>query len=288
MIRQSPMPSGERYIYKSTEEERAYESSYLKPEEAHARAKAVLSEYEIKPEIFVGLYNDDMLKRDAEEVARLEGTFEQTPSQIYADILEAVTCEQGELSEWFGARSQVIKTARFDDIKNKIDMVVETESEDRQFSHLALGIDVTFGNRDLHKKFDAIRANIDKGKLGQVKYFHSDRQHMTGRLQKVPQVVVGVEIERVKELGLLWMNRRNKELREHPVQMAILEEAALQLKTFAEYAARTDKKDLVDILERELQKINELSEEKRKAGIKSIGQDKVFEEIKRNLQMFNV
>ena len=87
---------------------------------------------------------------------------------------------------------------------------------------------------------------------------------MTGRLQKVPQVVVGVEIERVKELGLLWMNRRNKELREHPVQMAILEEAALQLKTFAEYAARTDKKDLVDILERELQKINELSEEKRK------------------------
>lgn len=273
-------------IYRNTEDERMYESSYLKPEEAHARATETLAEYEIKPETFAGLYGEDILKRDADEVARLEKTFEKTPAKIYGDILEAVACEHGELSDWFGSKSQVIKTARFDDYINKIDMIVETEAENQQFSHLALGIDVTFGSRDLHKKFDAIRANIDKGKLGQVKYFHSDRQNVTGRLRKIPQVVVGVEIERVKELGLLWMNRRNNELREHPVQMAILEEAVLQLKTFADYAKSIGKNDLAAIFERELQKINELLEEKREAGIKSIEQDKVFEEIKRNLASF--
>ncbi|KKW42350.1 MAG: hypothetical protein UZ00_C0010G0006 [Parcubacteria group bacterium GW2011_GWA1_60_11] len=280
------MTAERRPIYQSTEDERRFEHTYLNPEEAHKRAQETLSEYEIKPETFTGLYGADILKHDAEEVARLEALFEQSPSKIYADILEAIACEHGELSNWFGPNSQVIKTARYDDYKNKIDMVVETESENQQFSHLALGIDITFGSKDLHKKFDAIKAGINKGSLGQLKYFHSDRQHFTGRLRKLPQVVVGIEIERVKELGLLWMNRRNKELREHPVQIAILEEAALQLETFVEYSRSINKNDLVVIFERELQKINELLDEKIKAGIKTIKDDKVFEEIKRNLLLF--
>lgn len=274
------------YIYKSAADERQFESSYLKPEEAHSRAKHVLAENEIRPESFSGLYSESMMRRDAEEVARLEAAFAETPSKIYGDILEAVTCEHGELSEWFGQKSQVIKTARFDDYVNKIDMVVETEADNQQFTHLALGIDVTFGSRDLHKKFDAIRANIDRGRLGEVKYFHSDKQQYTGRLRKIPQVVVGVEIERIKELGLLWMNRRNNELRTHPVQIAILEEAVLQLRTFAKYAADIGKQDLAPVFERELQKIEELLAEKREAGITGIEQDKVFDEIQRNLASF--
>lgn len=272
-------------IYRSTADERMFERSYLNPEEAHVRAKETLSEYEIKPEIFSD-YDPAMIKRDAEEVARLEAIFEPTPSKIYGDILEAVACEHGELSNWFGAKSQVIKTARFDDYKNKIDMVVETEAKNRQFSHLALGVDVTFGSNDLHKKFDAIKANIDSGRLGQIKYFHSDRQHFTGRLERIPQVVMGVEIDRVKELGLLWMNRRNKELATHPVQATILEEAALQLETFAAYAKRIGKTEIVSVFERELQKIRELIAEKKAAGIQSFAHDKVFEEIKRNLLSF--
>lgn len=277
--------SEKRPIYRNTEDERMYERSYLNPEEAHSRAKETLSEYEIKPETFSD-YDPAMIKRDAEEVARLEAAFEPTPSKIYGDILEAVACEHGELSNWFGTTSQVIKTARFDDCRNKIDMIVETEAENWQFSHLALGVDVTFGSKDLHKKFDAIKANIDSGKLGQVKYFHSDRQHFTGRLERIPQVVMGVEIDRVKELGLLWMNRRNKDLATHPVQTTMLEEAALQLETFAAYAKRIGKSDITAIFERDLQKTRELIAEKRAGGIQSLSHDKVFEEIKRNLLSF--
>jgi hypothetical protein len=274
-------------IFRTTEDERMYESSYLKIEQAHERAKKVLDEYEIKPETFSGLYGDEILKRDTAEVTRLEGLFERTPSKIYGDILEAVTCEHGELSEWFGPKSQIIKTSRFDDYVNKIDMVVETETEDRRFSHLALGIDVTFGSRDLSRKFDGIRARIDSGELGQVKYFHSDRQHFTGRLQKIPQVVVGVELERAKEVALLWMNRRNKELGEHPMQMIILEESALQLHAFAKYARDRGQIDVANLLEIELQKINELLAMKKTDGIKSLSNDKVFEEIRRNVLSFS-
>lgn len=155
-------------IYRSTADERMFERSYLNPEEAHVRAKETLSEYEIKPEIFSD-YDPAMIKRDAEEVARLEAIFEPTPSKIYGDILEAVACEHGELSNWFGAKSQVIKTARFDDYKNKIDMVVETEAENRQFSHLALGVDVTFGSNDLHTRSSTLSKRTstvgDSGRL---------------------------------------------------------------------------------------------------------------------------
>lgn len=97
---------------------------------------------------------------------------------------------------------------------------------------------------------------------------------------------MGVEIDRVKELGLLWMNRRNKELATHPVQATILEEAALQLETFAAYAKRIGKTEIVSVFERELQKIRELIAEKKAAGIQSFAHDKVFEEIKRNLLSF--
>ena len=269
-----------------------YESSYLKVDEAHERAEKFLDENEIRLETFAGLYDKDLLARDANEVRRLEGTFEQSPSKIHADILEAIVCEQGELSNWFGPESQVIKTSRFDDYIHKIDMIVETKQDGQgvsRFSHLALGIDVTFGSKDLHRKFDAIRANIDSGVLGEVRYFHSDRQHFTGCLRKVPQIVVGIAIERVKELGLLWMNRKSKELSEHGAQVTILEEAALQLNAFAEYAKKSGGKEaanVVPILEKELQKIQELLTEKKKAGLVGLKDDKVFEEIKRNLLSF--
>ncbi len=266
-----------------------YESTYLHVDEAHKRAEKILDESEIKLEMFAGLYGADSLAHDTAEVERLEKGFELRPIKIYADILEAIVCETGELNEWFGPLSQIIKTSAYDDYKNKIDMVVETVGDNQGFSHLALGIDVTFGSQDLHKKFDAIRARIDSGELGEVKYFHSDRQHFTGRLRKIPQVVVGVEIERVKELGLLWMNRKNKELSAHSAQVTILEEAALQLEAFIEYAENSEVEEaqgVAPVLEKELRKVRELLEEKKKQGLVGIKDDKVFEEIRRNLLLF--
>lgn len=274
-------------VYHDTEHERMFETSYLNLEEAQRRAKKILDDAEVKTDLFVGLYDEEVLKRDAHEVERLESLFDRSPSKIFGDILEAVVCEHGELSDWFGPQAQIIKTARFDDYINKIDMVIEFEDDEKRFSHLALGIDVTFGSRDLRKKFEAIRAKIDSGELGEVKYFHSERQHFMGRKRKLPQVVIGTEMERVKELGLLWMNRKNKELGEHPVQIMILEEAMLQLETFADYARHTSKDALTAIFEAELQKIRTLLQEKKTSGMKGIKDDKVFEEIKRNLFSFS-
>ncbi|MDP1689998.1 MAG: hypothetical protein Q8L52_02230 [bacterium] len=265
------------------------ESSYLNLEEAHARATELFAQYEIKPEKFAGMrgYPDAEIRTDTEDVRRREKNFKYDIQSDFADILEAIAFEHGELSEWFGPTSKVIKTSRYDDYFNRVDLVVETEAADQEYSHLALGMDVTFGG-DLHKKFAGIRAKIDQGRLGQVKYFLSDRPDkiFAGPLHNIPEVVVGVEIDRVRELALLWMNKKNKQLGEHPVQRMILREIALQLKTFAAYARHIGKDDLAVILETELQTVEALMKEKRGAGIEVVEQDKVFEEIKLNLAAF--
>lgn len=75
----------------------------------------------------------------------------------------------------------------------------------------------------------------------------------------------------------------------NPIQMTMLEEAALQLEAFRDYAAagKSDTiRELAPILDQKLKDIEKLLKEKRTAGLKSMGPDAVFEEIKRNLQYF--
>lgn len=260
-----------------------------------ARAKERLSAYEVDPKKFKGIYPADEIERDMRKVAELEERFGQSPIKKYGDLFEAVVCEHGELSDWFGPNAQVIKTYRYDDFINKIDLVVETSDAEGEFTQLALGVDVTFGSQDLTKKFTAIRDNIDTGELGHVKYFLADRpgdQKFAGSLHNIPHVVAGMEVDRVTELGLMWMDpKKKKELSVHPIQMIILEEAALQLEAFRDYAAAgTGEKTraLAPILDQKLQDVKKLLREKRAAGIKTIEHDAVFEEIKRNLQLFSV
>ncbi len=270
----------EQYVYQSTEEERSFERSYLNVAEAHAKAVEKLGKYEVDLEMFTGLYGKDIIEKDKAEIDRIKKSWGEQPSKNYADILEAIVCEHGELSDWFGPRAEVIKTSPFDDIRNGIDMVIEFDDEENRFSHLALGVDVTFGNLVVEKKLKHIKDNIDNDHLGQIKYFHSDRQNFTGRLQKIPQVVVGVEIDRVNELGLLWMNRRNKELGNHPIQTIILKEIKIQLEAFRDYTRTQKKTDLVARFEKDLNIVNELLLGKNHTTSGVPITDKVFASIK--------
>ncbi len=287
---------------------KAAESSYLNRDEACAKARALFAEKEISLAIFKDLrdaesktlpgYSEDEIRTDVALAARLRGKYEASDddSKKYSDILEAVIFKCGKDNLWFGANSTAIKTAPFDDFVNHVDLVVETEVADQEYSHLALGVDVTFSG-DLREKFNKIRTAIDKGELGHVKYFLSDRpdpnhpdleepMKFAGPLTNIPWVVVGIEIARAKELGLLWMNNKNTQLGKHPAQRMILRQIALELKTFAGYARRIGRENLAVILETQLKKVEEIMGEKRAAGIKVIESDRVFEEIKNNLAAF--
>lgn len=307
------------YIYRSTEEERAFEKKALDVNAMYERANEIISESEINPldPSYITPYSPAELRADADHVARREKKFEHTPSDLAAKILEALIFEQGELSEWFGQYTQVIRASLYDDVVNGTDFILKTKiakdggreggeqiasilakEKAPASSYLALGIDVTFGTRRIKDKFDHVKKRIDAGELGEIKYCPLDdvdnekgspgTKKLLRKRNDVPQVILGVEIERIHEIALLWQNRRNKELATHPIQITLLEEAILQLEQYAEYARGNDKPVLAQKIEIELAVLQNILAKKKGAGLRGLKNDKVFEEIKFNLLHFYV
>ena len=128
-------------------------------------ARIVLSQCEISPKKFKGIYSDADIQGDIDWAINTEKKFEPSPIKKYGDIFEAIVYERGAKSGWFGTNSQIIKTSRFDDYRNKIDLVVETQDEAGEFTQSALGVDVTFGSQDLAKNISSPTAPSDKNLL---------------------------------------------------------------------------------------------------------------------------
>lgn len=68
----------------------------------------------------------------------------------------------------------------------------------------------------------------------------------------MPRVVLGVERGAVVELARLWIGGKNKELATHPVQIHLLDEIAVQLESYRDYAQNTGKGDLAKVYDKQL------------------------------------
>ncbi|MCA9364038.1 hypothetical protein KC727_02365 [Candidatus Kaiserbacteria bacterium] len=157
-----------------------------------------------------------------------------------ARVLEAIIHEYGELGDWFGENATTIKTSEYDDYVNGVDLVVELSDDD--FSHhLALAVDVTFGSKHVHKKFQKIKEEIDAEKLAEVKYFES--HGFRGTLKQVPRIVVGAECDTVRQLAALWNSGDKAALAGHEIRNILQAEIATELETFLAYAEKNGKRN---------------------------------------------
>ncbi len=218
----------------------------------HEKAKNLIEESRINEEDLRGLYGEQV-SSDLAEVSRLEREFKIRDSdeiaelKKVADIFEATVLDCGELNNWFGENAFTIKTSRFDDYKNGIDMIVEFRNEKPgSASYLGMAADVTFSS-DTGKKFERIRRHIYNGELGRVKYFKSEHMNIEGRLSKLPEVVIGASKKTVMELAEIWVGGDNKKLATHYAQIMILRQMKDQLETFGLYAKSIGRQGLVDI-----------------------------------------
>lgn len=242
---------------------------------AHERARSEVlqnPEYAIQMTDFAAVYNERDIRADLEYVARLEQIFEADNSpeerrvKQVADIFEAIVLDQADMNEWFGDAS-TLKTSPFDDYKNKVDMIAEWFSAEEGSRVLALAVDVTFGKRKVREKLEQIKAEIDSGKLGSIKYFKDERGDFMGMRNNVPRTVVGVSEDVVEEIAELWMNRRNRELAAHPIQQLFVQEILAQLTAMYEYAVAQGKSDAALAYRQALAALRPLQE--AKAGLKS-------------------
>jgi hypothetical protein len=275
------MPNYEKNIFEN-----------LDQENTHDKAVKILRENEIKLADFSDLYGNSVIEEDEKYTQEKENIFHEqmTPQTAkllqLAEILEAIIFEAIEQQNWFGENAFTIKTSRFDDIKNGIDTVVEFVEEDSSASHLALAVDATF-NQDLDKKFDRIKGEIDRGELATIKYFISDNMHFRGELKNIPRAVVGAEVKTIKELARLWIERKNKELAEHPILFQVLEELLIQFKEFEKYAIKTNQDSIAQKYGLAKTKIEKILAQKRKKILDTGIRDDVFSSIKYAAQALN-
>lgn len=243
-------------------------------------AEKLIQENAIDPNMFADLYGRENVERDLKKVSEFEKKFFADPAHKTAKVLEAIMLA-GELHNWFGNNTEVIKSSRFDDIINGTDLILELEEiMPRRFSQVSIAVDVTFGLRQQEKKFERIKDEIDRGKLATIKYFHSEKEHFRGERSNIPRVVIGIEYNRVVELAALWLRKDNVTLATHPVQRVILEEVALQLERFKTYASKTGKTHLAPLFERDLAIIQSILKEKKNIPLGEYEYDRVLQDIK--------
>lgn len=230
--------------------------------EAYEKATKLSEDSAVDPERFTDLYGKENVENDLAEVERLKERFETDDTKKAADILEGIIYQHGELSDWFGPTAETIKTSEYDDIKNGCDLVLEFTEDDRAASHLALAVDVTFGNNIVKEKLERIKKEIDADTLRDIKYFESENHSFRGSLQKVPRVVIGVETETVSELSAAWVRGDNTYIGKSQAQYTLLEEMKIQLETFTEYAEREGHEDVARQYRRALKTLRNILETK--------------------------
>jgi hypothetical protein len=243
----------------------------------------------IKMESFRDLYDPEIIEKDLAYVQEMERRFAEadTPDteerRRLAVVFEAIFHEQAELSEWLGPEAYTRKTSPYDDYKNGVDAVVEFIQEQGGISHLALAIDVTY-SRDTSKKLHRIKSEIERGQLAQVKYYVSDEIGFRGELVRIPRVIVGVDAETIRQLSELWLERDQTYLAEHYIQFQILEEIQMQLVAYKQYAEKIKQHDLIATLNRTLDIVNGIIEEKGDMPREKYMNDKVYLQLKANLE----
>lgn len=266
---------------------------YLHPiiAEAYKKARAILKNDAIDPKNFVHPYGDVSVQNDIALVDKLSAKFEtDEPHKKYADVFEGILYEHIEQSNWFGDTASTIKTSLYDDYVNRVDLIVEFSEASQALSHLGLAVDVTFGTVDMQEKFEKIREEILSGKLTEVKYFESERSQHKGLYQKLPRVVIGADRDRVVELASIWLNpKRKKEFASHSIQKVILQEIAIQLEKFLEFAKTGGEKAivLVPIFEKELSIVQKILVEKKDINSEDYASDRVFGFIKEQSELFS-
>lgn len=226
---------------------------------------------------FVGIYPEEKIKRDQEYVQKKEKEFsekilnpEDEKKIKLAKIFEAIIYQMGELGNWFGESGMIIKSTRYDDIKNGVDLIIEfPKEEDGEEPYLALAVDVTFSSyEDLYKKLERIKDGIERGELAKIEYFKSEHTKFKGGINDIPKTVIGTDTKILYEVMDLWVNEKERELEEHPIQFMILDQIMMQLVKFKEYAESVKKPEIakkynkaIKIMERVLDEKQDLREE---------------------------
>lgn len=278
----------ESRMARKIDRDREHSTPELSPEMARAYEKTELifsdPKYSVQETDFIPAYGQENVATDMSLVKELKAKFEarDTPEKKklkrIADIFEAIVLTQAESRKWFGDAS-TLKTSVYDDYINKVDMITEWFTPKEGSRVLALAVDVTFSAESIQEKLKAIKAEIDRGELGSIKYFKDKRGDFMGIRNNVPRIVVGVSESVIEELADLWVREEHKALEEHPIQILFLDEMLAQLQFMHDYALKRNNVTAALAYKQVLETVRPIHEQKLDLRKRTLSRDGVATEI---------
>ncbi len=212
-----------------------------------AKKERIIDAHRPNERDFSDIYSLEEIEKDLKDLENLEKIWaeedEENQKNDYvkkvSSIYEGVFADQIEANAWFGNNCDTTVTSKYDDVKNKVDVVGIFKQEEKR-SYLGLGVDVTFASDPeiLEEKLNSIKRSIKAGHMPVLKYFQDPE---TGEHKKVflPRIIIGSRLSSAEKLIELWGSndpKRNEKLAQHPVQVKIIFESLFQLRYFHEYA----------------------------------------------------
>ncbi|MFA6306512.1 MAG: hypothetical protein WCV70_01300 [Patescibacteria group bacterium] len=263
---------------------------------AYKKAVELLNEERISQDEFRDLYKSRIIKEHGDYVEqrqqkfKIDNTPEQIEAQKYAIVFEAIIHDQIDMNGWLGEHATAQKASWYDDLKNGIDEIIEFEqTETSSTSHLALGVDITFG-KGIIDKMDSIKKRIDKGNIGVIQYLLTDTYR--GEMKNVPRVIIGVDMKNLNEIIKLWVDNKKRSLAQHHVKFLIISQIEMQLNDFAEYAKKRGKTTIADSYGRVLKIVQNIRDEEEKkypgeSNNINFGEDRVCSDIQKYCNSLN-
>jgi hypothetical protein len=267
---------------------------------------ALMEERErIEMDEFEDLYD---VESDKETIKEFEKKFEQDPTlnkeaDYFTELFEALFTDLAEKGRWFD-EAVIQNASRYDDVVNGIDIIAEFQKEG-MFSHLGFAIDLTFSNK-IRFKLNRIKREIESGELAKIKYYlSSEEAGVRGELRNVPRVIVGADVNSIKNLTSLWFQKRQisesideagqtanikkamqsklKEavdnLKGHDIQHRVLRQIEFQLEKFIEFARKEEKTEVAEKLQTSLDKVRQIMDIKGTPELEDDFLDLLEEEI---------
>jgi hypothetical protein len=168
-----------------------------------------------------------------------------------SEALEIAVISGGQKAHWFGKNSELIRSARFDDIFNGVDGFLEFPMEDGEPFRMALAIDASM-SRDKEIIENKMNRGIKKLETGhmEAKYFKSKINDYKGKLTMVLPIVLGIESQNAQKLVHLFadfqraegdekkMKKIGETLQNDPAQVIFLKEILVQLDMYAKLFRR--------------------------------------------------
>jgi hypothetical protein len=235
-------------------------------ETAYQRSQTLLAAKAVNMEAFRDVYGDAEIRGDMAKVADYEKKFEADATERkkrdkkLATVVEAIFYDQASRNGWLGPGAHVLRSSPYDDFVNGVDCITEYQRGDAA-AYLAMAIDATWSSHPGFK-FNRIREDLSRGKLGKIKYLEAGSRHHRGK--EVPKVVVGASEETLGEVIELWVNGNDETLRDHPIQVLFLEEIVDQLEGFRIFSEKRGHAKNVAIFNDYLAILKPILEEKKR------------------------